>query len=145
MPAGEQHAEARDTEGIGEKFRLAGEAKSYGLELVLADWCGDHGGDLAIFEFDCGLFKGLEGGGGGPLIGLARCAGTAISDDFKLVALRNLCGCESKFDNFRADAGGVTECDEDAGHKERFLCSYVLPSGNRQKIQISRLVGPMSW
>ena len=58
--ASEQHAEARDTEGIGKKFCLAGEAKSHGLELVLADRCGDHGSGFADFEFESGVLQALR-------------------------------------------------------------------------------------
>ena len=137
--AGEQHAEMRDSEGIGEKFRLAGKAETYGLELVLADRCGDHGSGLADFEFECGLFQTLECGGGGLLVWLARRAGFAVANDFKFVVLRDFRRGKGLIDNFRADAGGVADGDEDAGHGQRFPCYHVLPSGNACKFQISRL------
>jgi len=133
--AGEQHTEARDPEGIGKKLRLAGEAKPCGHELVLADRRGDHGGGLAIFEFVCGQFQCFECGGSGSLIWLTRDAGAAVADDFKFVVVRDFRRGKGLIDNFRADAGGVTECDEDAGHEVRFLCSHVLPSGNRRNFK----------
>jgi len=142
--AGEQHAEACDAESISEKFRLAGEAKSGGLELVLADRCGDHGGSLPGFEFDYGLFQGLKCSGGGSLVGLARRAGVAVADDLKLVVLRKIPAGKGPLDNFRADAGGVAYGDEDAGHDQGFSCCHVMPSGNACEFQISRLAHKVS-
>ena len=129
--ASEQHAEARDTEGIGKKFCLAGEAKSHGLELVLADRCGDHGSGFADFEFESGVLQALECGFSGPLVWLAGCASLTVADDFKLVVLRYLCRCKGLIDNFRADAGGVADGDKDACHIQRFPSCDVLPSHNR--------------
>ena len=48
--AGEQHAEVRDAEGVGEIFRLAGEGEAEGLQAFLGDRAGDDGVGAAVLQ-----------------------------------------------------------------------------------------------
>ena len=69
-----------------------------------------------MFQFHDRLIQGGERGGGRAGVRAAGHTRVAIPEHGKLEAARQLARGQGTRDDFRPDAGGVSQCDDDAGH-----------------------------
>ncbi len=114
--AGEEHSGFGDAEGVGEEFGLAGEGEADGLEGFFGDGAGDDGGGVGFAEEAGGFVEGVEGGAGGFWGGFSGGGGGAVADDTVDEVFGEFSGGEGGIDDFRADACGVAEGDENFFH-----------------------------
>ena len=118
--AGEAHGVVGGVGAGGEEFGLAGEVEADLVEVVFADGASDDGGEFAVEGAGDGFFKGVEAGLGGGVGRLAGDVAGGAADELDVrTAEREGVGGEGGGDDFRADAGGVTEGDGDVSFQLR--------------------------